>query len=260
MTMRILLADLHMQQKRETSLKVRVRRDTDVVLIASHSTPLRNRWRQGLQRRFAVSEATRWAGLRDRITHLKPAVVLLDVSLPGRGKLSRIATIIQSVPQIKIILLSQSPQDREGLLALRLGARGYCHGIQATPLMRRIIEKVRSGEVWIARKLVTMVLEEVASLSAGHGQGSRRDFSPGQSDLTFREREVAKLLVTGATNKEIAMELSLSEKTVKGHMTALFRKLGVRSRLRLALLLSQFVGSSRRSAPDGEVRRVAGIQ
>jgi two-component system nitrate/nitrite response regulator NarL len=246
-----------MQQKRETSLKVR--RDTDAVLIASHSTPLRNRWRQGLQRRFAVSEATRWAGLKDRITHLKPAVVLLDVSLPGRGKLSRIATIVQSVPQIKIILLSQSPQDREGLLALRLGARGYCHGIQATPLMRRIIEKVRSGEVWIARKLVTAVLEEVASLSVGHGQVSRRDFSP-ESDLTFREREVAKLLVTGATNKEIAVELSLSEKTVKGHMTALFRKLGVRSRLRLALLLSQFVGSSRRSAPDGEVRRVADMQ
>lgn len=248
-----------MQQNGGSRLKVRVRRDTDVVLIASHSTPLRNRWRQGLQRRFAVSEATRWAGLKDRITHLKPAVVLLDVSLPGRGKLSRIATIVQLVPQIKIILLSQSPQDREGLSALRWGARGYCHEIQAAPLMRRIIEKVRSGEVWIARKLVTMILEEVVSLSAGQRQVIRRDFSPGQY-LTSREREIAKLLVTGATNKEIAMELSLSEKTVKGHMTALFRKLGVTSRLRLALLLNQFVGSSRRSVPDGEVPSLAGIQ
>ena len=56
------------------------------------------------------------------------------------------------------------------------------------------------------------------------------------------------------------MELSLSDKTVKGHMTALFRKLGVRSRLRLALLLNQSVGSSRRSAPNGEARSLAGIQ
>jgi len=242
-----------MQQTRETSRKMRARRDTDVVLIASHSTPLRKRWRHGLQRRFAVSEATRWSGLRDRITQLQPAIVLLDVSLPGRGKLSRIATIVQSVPQSKIILLSQSPQDREGLSALRLGARGYCRGIQATRLMRRIIEKVRSGEVWIARKLVSTMLEEVVSLSAGQEPTSRRDFSPDQFDLTCREREVAELLVTGATNKEIAMELSLSEKTVKGHMTALFRKVGVRNRLRLALLLSPLVGSSYRRVPDRQM-------
>jgi len=226
-------------------VKVRVRRDTDVILIASHSTLLRKRWRQGLQSRFAIGEATRWEGLKDRIRHLKPAVVLLDVSLPGRGKLARIAPIVQSVPQIKIILLSQSPQDREGLSALRLGARGYCRGILATSLMRRIIEKVRSGEVWIGRKLVATMLEEVASLSASQGQVVRGDFSPGQYGLTFREREIARLLVKGATNKEIAIELSLSEKTVKGHMTALFRKLGVKNRLRLALLLTQFVDSPR---------------
>ncbi len=236
---------------------MRVRRHTDVILIASHSASLRNRWRQALQGRFAIVDATRWAGLKDRIVRLKPTVVLLDVSLPGRGKMSRIAPIVQSVPQIKLILLSQSPQDRESLLALRLGARGYCPWILPTPLMRRIIEKVCSGEVWVRRKLMATILEEVVSLSASQ-PAVVRDFSPSQSGLTFREREIAHLLVKGATNKEIAIDLSLSEKTVKGHMTALFRKLGVGNRLRLALLLNQFVGSPRGGVPDGEGRRSAG--
>src|SRR5205807_303079 len=191
---------------------------------------------------FAIVDATRWAGLKDRIVRLKPTVVLLDVSLPGRGKMSRIAPIVQSVPQIKLILLSQTPQDRESLLALRLGARGYCPWILPTPLMRRIIEKVCSGEVWVRRKLMATILEEVVSQSASQ-PAVVRDFSPSQSGLTSREREIAHLLVKGATNKEIAIDLSLSEKTVKGHMTALFRKLGVGNRLRLALLLNQFVGS-----------------
>ena len=237
---------------------MRVRRNTDVILIASHSAPLRNRWRRALQGRFAIVDATRWAGLKDRIVRLKPTVVLLDVSLPGRGKMSRIAPIVQSVPQIKLILLSQSPQDRESLLALRLGARGYCPWILPTPLMRRIIEKVCSGEVWVRRKLMATILEEVVSHSASQSAVVRGDFSPSQSGLTFREREIAHVLVKGATNKEIAIELSLSEKTVKGHMTALFRKLGVGNRLRLALLLNQFVGSSRGGVPDGEGRRSAG--
>jgi two-component system, NarL family, nitrate/nitrite response regulator NarL len=243
-----------------TPLKMRGRRDTDVILIASHSPLLRNHWRQALKGRFAIGEATHWAGLKDRIMHLKPAVVLLDVSLPGLGQLSQIAPTVRSVPQSKIILLSRSPQDREGLSAVRFGARGYCPGMLATPLMPRIIEKVRSGEVWIGRKLVATIIEEVAALSAIQGQAVRGDFSPGESDLTFREREIARLLVKGATNKEIAIELSLSEKTVKGHMTALFRKLGVRNRLRLGLLLAQFVGSSRRGVPDGEVRKRAATQ
>jgi DNA-binding NarL/FixJ family response regulator len=94
---------------------------------------------------------------------------------------------------------------------------------------------VQKGEVWIGRALVARIVDELGGAAVapnGHLSGAS------VSSLTSREREIAALVAAGGANKEIASQLGVSERTVKAHLTAAFRKLGVTDRLRLALFLN----------------------
>src|SRR5439155_25689548 len=95
------------------------------------------------------------------------------------------------------------------------------------------------GELWASRALIARLVAELSARhrlrepALGHGAGAER-----LTALTEREREIALLVGGGAANKEIAAHLGVTERTVKAHLTAIFRKIGVNDRLRLALLLN----------------------
>jgi DNA-binding NarL/FixJ family response regulator len=98
---------------------------------------------------------------------------------------------------------------------------------------------VQRGEIWIARGVVPLLLKRMTSLARDRpdtsGSGPDNPFE----SLANREREVAELVSIGASNKEIAMGLSITEATVKAHLTSVFRKLKVSDRLRLALFVTE---------------------
>jgi DNA-binding NarL/FixJ family response regulator len=176
---------------------------------------------------------------------LKPTILLLDLALPNLGGVGGIRAIQRLSPPTKIVLLTGTPDEKEGISALKAGARGYCNTDIDAALLKKAVEMVQKGEIWVARKLIPHLLEELASLTE-----RRQKDSPAKPDsrldrLTPREREIVHLIGGGASNKEIASQLKVTEGTVKAHLTAIFRKTGLSSRLQLALFVAEHMRLTR---------------
>jgi DNA-binding NarL/FixJ family response regulator len=208
---------------------------TPLVMIASGVAGLRKRCRQALSNGYSVYESADRGDLERGIVGHRPAAVLLDITLPGLGGPSGIASVQKLRAAAKIIVLTEAPDEREGIAILKAGARGYCHRDIDIALLEKATHVVLKGEIWVGRKLIPHLLEELTVLT----EQRRRD-APGRSDerlerVTPRERQIVDLLSVGASNKEIAKRLNVTERTVKAHLTAIFRKLGLSGRLQLAL-------------------------
>src|SRR5262245_23021271 len=222
-----------------------------VVLIASHVSGLRKRCRQALGRGYVIHEVADRRDLERGMTDRRPAAVLLDLSLPGLGGPQGIAAVQQTRPSTKLIVLTAAPDEREGIAVLKAGARGYCHRDIDGPLLGKATDVVLKGEIWVGRKLIPHLLEELTALTE-----QRRRETPKRSDdrlgrVTPRERQIVDLLSAGASNKEIAKRLNVTERTVKAHLTTIFRKLGLSGRLQLALFALEHGRSSREPEPIG---------
>ncbi|GGM22421.1 LuxR C-terminal-related transcriptional regulator [Deinococcus aerophilus] len=158
-----------------------------------------------------------------------PNVLLLDLSLPGGG-LSALATLTQTCPAVHVVMLTFSEEETDVLAALRGGARGYVvKGVTGREL-RAIVRSVAAGEVFVTPALAGTMLLELSSPQEVSG-GSRP-----LEQLTARERQILERVALGRSNKEIARDLDLTEKTVKHYMTNVLQKLQVRNRVEAALL------------------------
>lgn len=168
-----------------------------------------------------------------------PDVMLLDVSMPGGG-LQAARTIAAQYPVVKVVMLTVSEEEDDVTAALRAGARAYIlKGVAARELVA-ILRSVANGEVYVTPSLAASLLFELTG-GGGSQTGSRLDV------LTERERQILERVAVGDSNKEIASQLSLSEKTIKHHMTNILQKLQVRNRVEAALLAQSDTRSDRRS-------------
>lgn len=211
-----------------------------VVLIASAQADLRRAWRLGVRAGVAVEVADH-AQLVRHVTHRKPGVLLLDLELPQLGGLSGVAVLRRLEPATKVVVLAARPEDREGVALLKLGALGYCDRAIQPALLSRALEAVQGGEVWVGRKLTSYLLDELSALTeecAAAADASPEDFGRRLECLTPRERDIIGELGAGSSNKEIAQKFSVTERTVKAHLTAIFRKLGISGRLQAALFVA----------------------
>jgi DNA-binding NarL/FixJ family response regulator len=208
------------------------------VLVASAITEKRRRWEVRLQENFALCEVAERRTLEQIMRHLEPHVLLLDLCLPGLGGVRQISRIQRLSPPTKIIALASRPDDREAIAALEAGAKGYYSRDIDAGQLRKAVEGVEAGEIWIQRRLVTVLLDLLRSMKQAERRPSPRWGSRLQG-LTPREYQVAELITAGARNKEIARRLNITERTVKAHLTELFRSLKVTDRLQLAVLLNR---------------------
>ena len=207
------------------------------VVVASPAASLRTRWSEGL-RGFVLHEVGRRADLERTMIQLKPGVVFLDLALPGMGGLGAVPAIQRLHPDAKVVVLATTPTERQAMFALVAGARGYCDRNISSALMRKAAEVVQSGEIWIARGVVGLLLKRLAALTRrGRARAARASVDVFGA-LAPRERQIAQLVASGASNKDIAGRLHITEATVKAHLTSVFRKLNVSDRLRLALFVS----------------------
>ena len=208
-----------------------------LVLIASGLSGLRKRWRQALDGAFALHEVTDRSSLERSLTNRRPVALLLDLDLPELGGIRGVAAIQRLRPATRLVLLTHRPDEREGITALKAGARGYCDRDIDPGLLKKALAVVQQGEVWVGRKLIPHLLEELTALTERQPPDPPPDIDSRLDRITAREREIAQLLSAGASNKEIAHTLSVTERTVKAHLTAIFRKLGISGRLQLALFV-----------------------
>jgi two-component system, NarL family, nitrate/nitrite response regulator NarL len=160
----------------------------------------------------------------------QPDVLMLDYAVPAMSGLDVLRTLQRASLSVHTILLA-GDLDKPALVEmLQLGARGFVARTTPGELVCKSIRKVNSGELWIGRDVMT---EVVKALSAAAPAGETPKYS--DFGLTRREREILTLVVEGETNKGVARRLSVGEDTIKHHLTSIFNKTGVSSRLELAL-------------------------
>lgn len=204
------------------------------VLIASPQPALRERWRGGLQDRFRILEVKAHGDLERSVLRLSPDVLLGDAELlpiDGIGAVRRwsLATTV--------LLMVSMLDAAEAVSLLKAGAKGYCHRESGAAVVRKAVDVVKQGGVWIDSRIAARLVEELRSVEDLR-RAPRGSDAGALGHLTSREREVALLVADGARNKEIAGLLRITEATVKAHLTAVFRKLELRDRLHLGLLLA----------------------
>ena len=163
---------------------------------------------------------------------LKPDILLLDLAMPRQTGLDTLPELANSCPNLRIIVLTAAVEKPEIVRALQMGARGVVMKESATQLLLQSIRAVMKGEFWVGRDSVSDLVQFLREGIRGPRlkEPLRKDFG-----LTPRELDVVAAIVAGYTNRDVAQKFSISEDTVKHHLTNIFDKLGVSNRLELAL-------------------------
>ena len=164
---------------------------------------------------------------------LKPDLLLLDLAMPRHTGLEalRDMTTESNSHAVRVILLTAAAENKQIVEALQLGARGVVLKDSATQLLLKSIHTVMSGEYWVGRESVSNLVLYLRTLIQTSGEEARQK----KFGLTPREIEIVSAVVAGYSNKEIAEYFKISEDTVKHHLSNIFDKLGVSTRLELAL-------------------------
>jgi two-component system nitrate/nitrite response regulator NarL len=160
---------------------------------------------------------------------LLPDVLLLDLAMPGVSGMDALAELGTAPTPVRTILLTAGIEKPEIVKALQLGAAGVVLKSAATDLLFKSIRSVMAGQHWIGREAVSDLVEALRAQVAVEPPARDR------FGLTPRELEITSAVVAGLSNKEIARKLTLSEDTVKHHLTNIFNKMGASNRLELAL-------------------------
>jgi DNA-binding NarL/FixJ family response regulator len=178
-----------------------------------------------------VGEAADGAQAVQLARELKPDILLLDFAMPRHPGLEALRDLEAEREGPRTIVLTASIEKRQIIEALQLGARGVVLKESATQLLLKSIRAVMAGEMWIGRENVRDLVQYMRKAEGVAAPAAPpRDFG-----LTPRELDIVRTIVAGYSNREIARHLAISEDTVKNHLSNIFDKLGVSSRLELAL-------------------------
>jgi len=178
-----------------------------------------------------VGEAVNGLQTINVVNELKPDVVLLDITIAKIDGTQVVLPIRQKSPKTKALMLTAALDEAMIFKSLKAGAKGYLSKDSSVSDLTKAIKAVHQGELWIERKLMSRFFDQEA-IADSKGQNLHGRTKEG---LTPREQEVLSHLATGCTNKEIAQDLFISEKTVKTHLSSIFRKLKVTRRLQAIL-------------------------
>jgi DNA-binding NarL/FixJ family response regulator len=161
---------------------------------------------------------------------LEPDILLLDVQMPRLPGLEAMRSIMTGTPTVKILLLTSTITTQQIIEALQIGARGIVLKGALAGDLQTAIRTVISGDYWIGGKRVVNLVSALHSLMQEVVVPLHKTFG-----LTPRELEVVGTIVEGCSNRDIAKQFGLSEETVKRHLSNIFDKTGVSTRLELAL-------------------------
>jgi DNA-binding NarL/FixJ family response regulator len=159
-------------------------------------------------------------------------ILLLDVDLKGLN-LNKVLQLLKKYKGVKVVLIIDNEYDEYTLISsLRSGVRGYILKETDSKHVTKAIKSVYDGELWVERKMMVKVLDSfLAPLKGQKGKGEINTIY----NLTEAETKIVKLVLTGLSNKDIARDIYLSEKTVKFHLYKIFKKLSVKNRSELIL-------------------------
>jgi len=177
-----------------------------------------------------IGEAGDGKSAVEQVEKLHPDVLLLDLLMPNLPGIEALQELASRHAKAKTIVFSASVGPQQIVQALQLGARGILSK-KSLPQLEPAIRAVLNGNYWIEGREETKINKLLADLCATMGA----DAQPRNYGLTQREVEVIALVTEGCSNREVASRLNITEDTVKRHLTNIFDKVGMSTRLELAL-------------------------
>lgn len=188
--------------------------------------------RQGLQQLLeldgeikVIGQASEGKACLSIMNEVKPDIVLLDINMPNINGLETLKIIKKENPSQKVLMLTIHNEIEYLLKAMELGANGYILKDSEYATLRKAIFTIYKGETYIEPSLTPDMKERL----------NKQNGLSEDEILTKREVDVLKLLAEGLFNKEIAYRLNISEKTVKNHVSNIFKKIGVSDRTQAAV-------------------------
>jgi two-component system, NarL family, nitrate/nitrite response regulator NarL len=170
------------------------------------------------------------------VESVRPDLLLLDLSMPRMSGLDALRALHDHRDAIRILLLAGDVGRSDLVTAVNFGVRGALLKDASTETLFEAMTCVMAGQYWLGQVLISHLLEVVRPLL----RSSIAFHAPAYAvRLTARERQVLSLVVAGCSNKEIARQCSLSEQTVKHHLTRMFDKVGASNRLELAMVATR---------------------
>jgi DNA-binding NarL/FixJ family response regulator len=168
-----------------------------------------------------VGEAINGLEAIERVRELSPDVVLMDLRMPEMDGVEAITKIKEEKPEVKFIILTTYSDDEYIFKGIAAGARAYLLKDAPREELFKAIRAVSRGESLIQPVVASRLLDRLAELSKK---------TPSAEMLSERELEVLRLMASGVSNKDIAEQLSITQSTVKTHITSIFQKLNVTTR------------------------------
>lgn len=166
-----------------------------------------------------IGEASNGPETVEKVRELKPAILIIDIGLPGLNGIEVTRKLSVTMPFLRIIALSMHAENKYVVDMLQAGARGYLIKDTAFKELYAAIQEVMQGNRYLSKQIASTVLDEL--LTQVHPRV--------QTPLTPREREVLQLIAEGLSSKEIAMRLALSERTTETHRAKIMDKLDLHS-------------------------------
>lgn len=202
------------------------------ILIADDHPLFRSALQQalnlGLGAGLSLVEAANIAELEARLNEKSDwDLVLLDLNMPGAYGFSGLVLLRGQYPHVPVVMISAQEEAAVVQRSREFGASGFIPKSSSLETIQEAVRSVLDGDTWWPA-----CLDEAEALSA-----EARAASEGLASLTPQQFRVLTMVCEGLLNKQIAYELSVSEATIKAHVTAIFRKLGVRTRTQAALML-----------------------
>jgi len=209
------------------------------ILIATRDTELEHRCRRAASAEHELELVTSAAALKERIAGREPTAILLDSELLEKPIERQVGDIVNAASSARVIVLTPVFIEDEEIALLKAGAKGCCRrGIDPDSL-QQVLTVTANGGVWVTRSLLPRLVSELRKYVDTHRKPPETPANDALAELTQREREIVRLIVEGASNKEVASSLNISERTVKGHLSNVFQKLGVADRLKLVLYVRE---------------------
>jgi DNA-binding NarL/FixJ family response regulator len=158
--------------------------------------------------------------LLEETGRLQPDLLLLDANMPGPSVIETVKELKNHYPDVQVLVLTASKSSEQVLSLIKAGVSGYVLKEDSPRELLQAIETVAGGKEWISPRIAKVLVSSI-----------RLQEQKEQVDLTEREKDVLRLMVTGISNDEIADQLFIATNTVKNHVRSIFRKLGVSTRV-----------------------------